>query len=251
MKIFDRNINFFNLFFYFQIFFRSLKYIHPHKFLYYYLSRKSPKKILLKQQKYLIHFSQHPHDFITFVVIFLKREYGEIPDNYTILDIGANIGLFSIYAYINNKKNNIIAFEPSLDAYKILKQNIILNNLSQSIKIYNGAISSKKDSKIKFPKKSSPYNTLKNSYSEETAIINNYNINDFLNQNKNIFLKLDCEGSELDIIRSIEPNNFKNIKIIRMETHSKKIANEIIKLLKENSFIIEKNKNSIIWSKKI
>ena len=65
------------------------------------------------------------------------------------------------------------------------------------------------------------------------------------------FLKLDCEGSELDIIRSIEPNNFKNIKIIRMETHSKKIANEIIKLLKENSFIVEKNKNSIIWSKKI
>ena len=59
----------------------------------------------------MIHFSQHPHDFITFVVIFLKKEYGNIPSNHTIIDIGANIGLFSIYAFLNSKNNYIISFE--------------------------------------------------------------------------------------------------------------------------------------------
>ena len=248
MRIFGRNINLLHVFFYFLIFFRSLKYITPHKFIYYYCLRKSPKNILINK-KLMIHFSQHPHDFITFVVIFLKKEYGNIPSNHTIIDIGANIGLFSIYAFLNSKNNYIISFEPSLDAFKILKKNIDLNNLNKSIKIFNGTISSKKEKKIEFPKKSSPYNQIENSYNEETETVNNFNINDFLQTNQNFFLKLDCEGSELDIIRSIKLENFKKIKKIRMETHSDKKAVEIIKLLEKVGFIIEKNKNSIIWSK--
>ena len=70
MKILDRNININNISLYFMVFLRSIKFINPIKFLYFYLFRTSPSNIRINK-KILINFSDHPHDFITFVVIKL------------------------------------------------------------------------------------------------------------------------------------------------------------------------------------
>ena len=113
MIVYNRKINIFKLHIYFLIFFRSLYYLNPLKFLYFYILKKKTKNILINK-KYKIKFSKHAHDFITFVVIFFKKEYGAIPENHTIIDIGGNIGLFAIYAHLNNINNKIISFEPSL-----------------------------------------------------------------------------------------------------------------------------------------
>ena len=106
MKILDRNISIKNISLYFKVLLRSIKYINPVKFFYFYIFRISPSHIKINND-IIINFSNHPHDFITFVVIFLKEEYGEIPPNFTVIDIGGNIGLFSIYAFIQQKKNKI------------------------------------------------------------------------------------------------------------------------------------------------
>jgi len=57
-------------------------------------------------------------------------------------DIGANIGLYSIYAA--KKKNcKIFAFEPSVFNLELLARNIFLNNLQESINIIPLALSNK------------------------------------------------------------------------------------------------------------
>lgn len=55
-------------------------------------------------------------------------------------DIGANIGIYSIYA--SSKKNlNIFAFEPSTSNLRVLSRNISINNLEKKISIVPFALS--------------------------------------------------------------------------------------------------------------
>ncbi len=56
-------------------------------------------------------------------------------------DIGANIGLYSIYAAVKNPNLEIISFEPSTSNLRILSRNISINDLQERIKIYQVALS--------------------------------------------------------------------------------------------------------------
>ena len=46
-------------------------------------------------------------------------------------DIGANIGLYSLYAAIKHKNCEVISFEPSTSNLRILSRNIYINNLKK------------------------------------------------------------------------------------------------------------------------
>ena len=50
-------------------------------------------------------------------------------------DVGANIGLYSIYASAKYDNINVISFEPSTSNLRILSRNISINNLESKIKI--------------------------------------------------------------------------------------------------------------------
>lgn len=50
-------------------------------------------------------------------------------------DIGANIGLYSIYNSIRNDRSTTIAFEPSTSNLRLLSRNISINKLEKKIKI--------------------------------------------------------------------------------------------------------------------
>ena len=50
-------------------------------------------------------------------------------------DIGANIGLYSLYAATVHEDIEIISFEPSTSNLRVLSRNISINNLSSKVKI--------------------------------------------------------------------------------------------------------------------
>ena len=54
-------------------------------------------------------------------------------DNFIFWDIGANIGLYSIYNSIKNKNSQTISFEPSTSNLRVLSRNISINNLEKKI----------------------------------------------------------------------------------------------------------------------
>ena len=64
-------------------------------------------------------------------------DYG---DDGVLFDIGANIGLYSIY-YAKTKNNNVYAFEPSFFNLPLLAKNINSNNLQDKIHIITNPLS--------------------------------------------------------------------------------------------------------------
>ena len=66
-------------------------------------------------------------------------------ENIIFWDIGANIGLYSIYASLKSKNISIIAFEPSTSNLRVLSRNISINNLDDKIKIVSQPLNKEKN----------------------------------------------------------------------------------------------------------
>jgi len=120
------------------------------------------------------------------------------------LDIGANIGEFSIAAAAKFKGINIVAFEPDPVAFACLQFNIELSNLTNRVTIINAALSDKSGI---FPF----YIATKNADSSfvepksftEIIKVKSYRADQFMQENKIksiLFLKMDAEGFEPEIL---------------------------------------------------
>ncbi|MDA3890636.1 MAG: FkbM family methyltransferase [Salinivirgaceae bacterium] len=124
------------------------------------------------------------------------------------IDIGANIGLFTLLASEKcGTQGKIIAFEPSPTTYKRLIENIKLNNL-QNVKTFNIALSDKNGvAKLKVSKDGfDAWNSLgiptMGQFFQEVDVMTNtldYIANEFEIVNP-ILLKIDVEGWEIPIL---------------------------------------------------
>ena len=74
------------------------------------------------------YFSKEP-ETLEWIDTFEKKK------NLIFWDIGANIGLYSIYNSLKNPDSMTIAFEPSTSNLRILTRNISINNLEKKIKV--------------------------------------------------------------------------------------------------------------------
>lgn len=138
----------------------------------------------------------------------------------TVIDIGGNIGMFSIYV---RKKFGckVIAFEPVPLNYEQFKVNMELNGLSESdIELHNVAISDIEGDKVKIY--TSVFNT---GASSEFAGCGNIEsmcptetIDKYITSDCK-YLKIDCEGAEYKIIPTIL-DKLDDIKYIGIEYHN-------------------------------
>ena len=73
-------------------------------------------------------FSKEP-ETLEWIDGFEKKE------NLIFWDIGANVGLYSIYNALKNINSTTISFEPSSSNLRVLTRNISINNLENNIKV--------------------------------------------------------------------------------------------------------------------
>ena len=60
-------------------------------------------------------------------------------------DIGANIGIYSVYAATKFNNIEVVSFEPSTSNLRVLSRNISINNLQSKIKIVNQPLSQERN----------------------------------------------------------------------------------------------------------
>ncbi len=211
------------LFVYISASFRCLKLFHrPFEVLWCYIRRKNPSSQLVSlRDGIVIHLSGDNSDIVTVFIIFCRLDYGKINPGCSVIDIGANIGVFSIYAARAGAKS-IKAYEPAEESFALLRKNIEQNGYAKIIYPFRAAVVGKQSKPVWFPRHSNVFNAIETSpkdssdYDLVPSIPFKELIRDIPEPN---LVKLDCEGGEYDIILNSEDAIFKPIKEIRLEYH--------------------------------
>ncbi|MDO8658009.1 MAG: FkbM family methyltransferase [Candidatus Levybacteria bacterium] len=152
--------------------------------------------------------------------------YRVLNNNDVFVDIGANIGVYSLIAASKITKGKIFAFEPTKEMLKIFYENIHLNNFSEKIKVIEKAVSDT-NTPIHFTVSNiSDTNHISyGKYDEKNSIsVNSTTIDHFLKIN-NIdhidMLKIDVEGAELKVLKGAKKSlKEKRISYILLEINT-------------------------------
>lgn len=238
---------------------RSFRWFkHPMNLLNHYFHNRSPAERVVELRNGIrIHFSSAPDDLSTVVVVFLKKDYGEIPEHGVVIDIGANIGVFSLYA-VSRGASRVFAFEPNREAYDVLVRNIESNNLSSKILPFNLAVGGGGYDTVNIPRVSSAHNrTLKlvsESHKDQYDTVSCITLEKILSASgvEHVdLLKMDCEGAEYEILEGTSDRTLSSIQRLRMEYHGQPI-HEITSRLGRLGYAVENhhqepNDYGIIW----
>ncbi|KJR40614.1 FkbM family methyltransferase [Candidatus Magnetoovum chiemensis] len=136
-----------------------------------------------------------------------------------ILDMGANIGYYTlIFAKCTGNKGKVFAFEPQCDNFNILKQNVLLNGLSNVI-VENYALSDIEQERNLFlcTANSAMHSIYPQDYCYSAVKTKCISIDDYFkdSQMEINFAKIDIEGAEYFAIKGMQSiiNNNENIKL--------------------------------------
>jgi FkbM family methyltransferase len=175
----------------------------------------------------------------------------EIKPGDIILDIGANIGYYTlIFANLVGKNGKVFAFEPEPSNFELLQKNIHMNNYKNII--FEQKAVGKVEKKIDLylsEKRTGMHRIYKSKHTSDNSVpvdminLDNYFMNNYKNQEIN-FIKIDIEGSEFGALQGLQ-NILKNENIkLLTEFIPDSIREfgaypeEFIKLLQSNNFSI-------------
>ena len=157
--------------------------------------------------------------------IFFKKIYHRnlycLPRQSVVIDIGANIGAFSILAANLGENVTVYSYEPFSENFHLLEKNITLNGFDNRIVTFCFAVGNHIGEKVVLSKGSSGVSTIYEKSGNE-VVINMITLEEVFSAN-NIhhcdLLKIDCEGAEYEILYSTSQDIFDKIKFINMEFH--------------------------------
>ena len=186
-------------------------------------------------------------------------------------DIGANLGLYSIYAATIHEKIKVVSFEPSTSNLRVLSRNISINNLQDKIIINQLPLSNKPFNFSHFRESQFGEGESNNSFNSETNFEGKYlnsensykllgtSINALLDQKileiPN-YIKIDVDGLEHFILEGAS-SYLKNTKIksLQIELNENYIDQfeTVKKIMKDNGFKFKfkkRNENYKIYKNK-
>lgn len=176
-----------------------------------------------------------------------------VKDNDIYYDIGANIGVFSMFSAL--KKNaNVFAFEPESSNYFMLNKNISLNDLQEKVFAFNIAINNLDEFSLLNLKENIIPGKSGNNFKEELNEdhenftphfkqgVFGMSLDNFVYKYNNPcpnHIKIDVDGNEYKVIngmkRVLNDSNLKTLAI-EINTRTKRDA-DLLKIIKDYNFI--------------
>ena len=199
----------------------------------------------------------------TMAVVFVRREYGPIEDCRTIVDIGAHLGTFAVYASQSSPDALIYCYEPERRNFDLLKHNIGLNKLKGRVHAFHCAVGASEGTRDL-----AVGSSLSNSFHVVPEPVNHQTVR--CTTLKEIveshrldtidLLKMNCEGAEYEILESCSDSEFKRIRNIRLEYHNLKTpertGESLSRFLTKKGYRIERfsrylNTSGFIWAARL
>lgn len=163
----------------------------------------------------------------------------------TFVDVGANIGIYSLYASSLNKEVKIFAIEPIQETYFELIKNIELNSVSRQIQPISAALSYMEGtgqmigSDGRAGSSGAQLIVGDDSSGSSGSFIRTMTGDQILSQQvgSRAIVKIDTDGNEFDVLGGFEKSFGKNlVESILVETTSANVS-QIDEILKSNKFI--------------
>lgn len=162
----------------------------------------------------------------TFIDQFYTRFGVPVEEGWTVMDIGAGIGEFSIQAAYGKQNVVVYAFEPFPGSFALLMENLALNKMDH-VQAYQQAVWRKTgqlrlDIAIGEPLQFSSYNPNTHVAGDSGLYVDGVSL-EFALSKLNItrldLLKMDCEGAEYEILLNTPPEKLRMVERIIMEYH--------------------------------
>ena len=218
--------------------------------------------------------------------IFLKKCYDvlEFKEGTVIFDVGANIGLSTMYFNQRAKHLNIYAFEPVPQIFKILEHNCSLVDNGNQLHLINKGLGARQETiAMNYLQSASAMSSIHGFdvekkrahdyiYKQKVGIFKGIaryflekQMDNAVKTNVEIttlsdvisahqitridLLKIDVEGFEENVLEGIQPEHFGLIEyiIIEIETFRKGRKEKILQILKENHFTIVQEDDDDHW----
>lgn len=167
-----------------------------------------------------------PSDVQTVWVVFCAGDYFVPQDCATVLDLGANIGAFTIYAARCRGARTVYAFEPVAATFATLVQNVQANGLT-SVQPFQKGIGARSERRRIHLGVTSQHASLihrglreyESGDAEDVEIVTLEDLLNGLNLDQVDMAKMDCEGGEVEAILAASDTTLRRIRHISLEYH--------------------------------
>ena len=178
--------------------------------------------------------------------IWYRDEYGlrtdPLPPGASVIDVGANIGMFALFAAKDAGAARVLAYEPFPDSFALLHRNAEQNHLD-AITPRPLALAGQAGTRELFLAGRHGTNSLFGG-GDDTLRVECLTLADALAREsieRCHFLKLDCEGAEYEILLQAPPTVLERIDRIALEYHDAKTTHthgELRAWLERNGFTV-------------
>lgn len=177
-----------------------------------------------------------------------------------ILDIGANIGTFTLFALWKAPAAHIIAVEPEPGNAGIWRENVAANHLEHRAQLQEAGIAEREGvATLHVSHKNSGGHSL-SKYSEDShpitvKLMTLQSIFDRLSIDRCDFLKLDCEGGEYDGLYGLRSETLHTIRFMAIECHlfsqnPRHTPAQLKAFLESHGFTVTTPKKSVFFARR-
>jgi FkbM family methyltransferase len=205
-------------------------------------------------------------DHVPVIEIFFREDYGEMPNDAVIVDLGASVGVFSVYAAATARNVRVFAYEPMPASYRLAEENIRLNGRETAITCFNYAVGGESGERelfvagtdFFFPTLLGP----DGNGAADHITVHCTTLEEILTSNgldRVDLLKMDIEGAEYEFLYGAPDRCFDVIREIRMEYHDldpgKRNIGSLKQFLEERGFTITRQQavsatNGNLWARR-
>jgi FkbM family methyltransferase len=214
----------------------------------------SPKPIELNVDHHRFEVDLGRKELASVLEVLLERCYEPDPawvtrPGDTVLDIGANVGVFSVLQGTRVKNGRVYAFEPSPTTYTRLRRNVALNHL-QNVETFPEALGDRQG-RVRFVDKPISLNSyvLQRETGEPTVEVEVKTLDDFV-QARGIrridLMKIDTEGHELPVLAGAVRSLEKTQRVV-LETHRPEDEAPVRKVLESAGFSLSHRERELFF----
>lgn len=184
-------------------------------------------------------------DWWIFLEIFVfgiyRRVESDIQRSKVIIDIGANVGFFALYASGLNPEVEIHALEPFPKNTEQLRNNLRLNG-NPRIQVHSLAVSDKTGAATLYFTPGDDSGCSLNHAQGQQCSVQTIGLSDFFKMcgiARCDLLKMDCEGSELAILSAMPADAWAKVGSLIMEYHDPGELEALTRILQHSQFECE------------